>query len=72
MVTHPDFQRKGLGNQLLNFSIVYLKGQQANYIWCNSRKLAYKFYLGLGFEFVSEEFELPNIGSHKVMYLKLK
>lgn len=71
MVTHPDFQGKGVGNQLLNFSIVYLRGQRANYLWCNSRKIAYKFYQGIGFEFISEEFELPKIGPHRVMYLKI-
>lgn len=71
MVTHPKFQRIGIGNQLLNFSIVYLRGQMANYLWCNSRKIAYKFYLGIGFEFISEEFELPKIGPHRVMYLKI-
>ncbi|MEJ7691706.1 GNAT family N-acetyltransferase [Daejeonella sp.] len=71
MVTHPEFQGKGIGNQLLNFSIVYLGGQMANYLWCNSRKIAYKFYQGIGFEFISEEFELPKIGPHRVMYLKI-
>ncbi|WP_411275376.1 GNAT family N-acetyltransferase [Daejeonella sp.] len=71
MVTHPDFRGKGIGNQLLNFSIVYLSGQRVNYLWCNARKIAYKFYQGIGFEFISEEFELPVIGPHKVMYLKI-
>ena len=71
MVTHRDFQGQGIGNQLLNFSIVYLRGQKANYIWCNSRKIAYKFYQGLGFEIISEEFELPKIGSHRTMYLRI-
>ena len=71
MVTHPEFQGKGIGNQLLNFSIVYLRGQQANYIWCNARKIAYKFYQGIGFEFISDEFDLPKIGAHRVMYLKI-
>lgn len=71
MVTHPDHQGKGIGNQLLNFSIVYLRGQKVNYLWCNARKTAYKFYLGIGFEFISEEFELEKIGLHRSMYLKI-
>lgn len=71
MATHPDFRGKGIGNQLLIFSIVYLKGLGADYIWCNSRKAAYKFYLSLGFEFISEEFELPEIGPHRAMYLRI-
>lgn len=72
MATHPQHQRKGIGNQLVNFAIVYLRGQKVNYVWCNSRKLAYPFYSGLGFEFISEEFEIPNIGPHKAMYLKIQ
>jgi len=71
MVTDRDFQGMGIGNQLLNFSIVYLRGQKVNYIWCNARKIAYKFYQGIGFEFISEEFELPKIGPHRVMYLRI-
>jgi ribosomal protein S18 acetylase RimI-like enzyme len=71
MATRTKYQGKGIGNQLLNFSIVYLRGQMANYIWCNARKVAYKFYQGIGFEYISEEFELPKIGPHRVMYLRI-
>lgn len=72
MATHPMHQGKGIGNQLVNFAIVYLRGQKANYVWCNARKLAYPFYFGLGFEFISEEFDIPNIGPHKAMFLKIQ
>lgn len=72
MATLPDWQGKGIGNQLLNFAIVYLCGQVAGYLWCNARKLAYRFYLGLGFEFISEEFLIEGIGLHRVMYLKIQ
>ena len=65
-------QGKGIGNQLVNFSIVYLRGQKANYIWCNARKSAFTFYSGLGFEFISEEFEIPGIGPHRAMYVKIQ
>lgn len=72
MATHPNFQEKGLGNQLLNFAIVYLRGKQVNYLWCNARQIAFKFYQSLGFEFISEAFDIPGIGLHKVMYLKIQ
>lgn len=71
MATAPEYQGKGIGNQLLNFAIVYLRGQKAAYLWCNARKVAYRFYLSLGFEFVSDEFEISGIGPHRVMYLKI-
>ncbi|MFA6945232.1 MAG: GNAT family N-acetyltransferase [Pedobacter sp.] len=72
MATLPDFQGKGIGNQLLNFAIVYLRGLKANYIWCNARKAALRFYLGLGFEFISDEFEIEGVGPHRVMYAKIR
>ncbi|MBS1503675.1 MAG: GNAT family N-acetyltransferase, partial [Bacteroidetes bacterium] len=51
---------------------VYLRGQKANYIWCNARKKALKFYTNMGFEVISDEFEVPNIGPHRVLYLKIQ
>lgn len=72
MATLSAFQNKGFGNQLLNFAIVYLRGQKLNYIWCNAREMAFRFYQSLGFEFISEAFEIPGIGLHKAMYLKIQ
>jgi GNAT superfamily N-acetyltransferase len=72
MATHATFRGKGYGNMLINFAIVYLRGKKANYLWCNARKVAYKFYEGLGFEFISDEFEIAGIGPHKCMYLKIQ
>ena len=72
MATAPAFRGKGIGNQLLNFATVYLRGQQTDYLWCNARKAAFSFYLGQGFEFISEEFDIPGIGPHRTMYLKIR
>lgn len=72
MASAPAYQGQGIGNQLLNFAIIFLRGQKAAYLWCNARKLAYRFYLSLGFEFISEEFEIAGIGPHRMMYLKIR
>lgn len=72
MATLEAYRGKGIGNQLVNFAIVYLRGQKANYIWCNARLKAIKFYHDLGFEVISDEFEVPNIGLHRVLYLKIQ
>jgi len=72
MATAPESRGQGIGNQLLNFAIVYLRGLKADYVWCNARKAAYSFYLGVGFEFISEEFEIAGIGPHRAMYLKIR
>ena len=71
MATLEKFRGQGLGNQLLNFAIVYLRGQKANYLWCNARKTAARFYLSTGFEIISAEFEVAGIGLHYVMYVKI-
>ena len=72
MATAHNYQGKGIGNKLVNFAIVYLRGQNINYTWCNARQKAFKFYSSLGFEFISDFFDIPNIGPHKQMYLKIR
>jgi len=72
MATLNAFQGKGLGTQLVNFAVVYMRGQKVNYVWCNARKLATSFYSNLGFEVVSPEFDIPGIGPHYAMYLKIQ
>ena len=72
MATAEQYRGKGYGNMLVNFAITYLRGQKANYIWCNARKKAVPFYLGVGFEVVSPEFDVPGIGPHHVMYVKIQ
>ena len=72
MATAKGFQGKSYGNRLLNFALVYLRGQKVNYLWCNARENALKFYLSVGFEFISDSFEIPGIGTHRTMYLKIK
>jgi len=71
MATIEKYRGKGLGNLLVNFALVYLRGQKANYVWCNARKKAVAFYHNAGFEIISPEFEVPGIGPHYVMYVKI-
>ncbi len=72
MATHPEWQGKGIGSILLKAAINHLAHEiKADYLWCHARRVAYDFYQNLAFEFLSEEFEIPGIGPHKVMYLGL-
>jgi predicted GNAT family N-acyltransferase len=72
MAVHPDWQRKGLGDKALSKALFILQERKAAYLWCNARKVAYDFYTQAGFDFISDEFEIPGIGPHKVMILSLK
>lgn len=71
MATHPDFQGMGLGAKLVRFLSTYLKEQGADYIWCNARVIAFPFYQKMGFQFLSDAFEIPEVGVHRAMYLLL-
>ena len=72
MATIEKYRGQGFGNQLVNFALVYLRGHKADYLWCNARKKAVHFYNNLGFEVVLPEFEVPGIGPHYVMYVKIR
>lgn len=72
MATDTDSRGKGYGSRLLQHTIVYLSAEiQADYLWCNARRAAYGFYRNLGFQILSDEFEIPGIGPHRVMSLGL-
>jgi predicted GNAT family N-acyltransferase len=72
MATSAEHRGQGMGTRLVNFAIVYLKGRKADYVWCNARKSALMFYKDCGFEIISDEFDVPGIGPHYVMYLKIQ
>jgi len=72
MATHPDFEGRGYGAALINFAIEYLKEYKTDYLWCNARSGAATFYKKIGFINESPEFDIPGIGFHYEMRLKLK
>lgn len=71
MATDPVSQGKGYGKKILDFGINELKNRKADYLWCNARTKATSFYRNFGFSIISEEFEIPTIGPHFEMMLKL-
>lgn len=70
MATQPDARRKGYAKELLVAAIEHIKTQlHGDYLWCIAREIAYPFYLEMGFEFFSDEFEYKDAGKHKEMYI---
>lgn len=67
MATDPSFAGRGYGADLIKFAINELRSANASYIWCHARSSALGFYEKLGFDVISEEFEVPEIGPHFVM-----
>lgn len=69
MATHPDHRRKGYAADLLAATITHLKEQLGiDYLWFNARKIAFPFYESSGFEFMSDEFDIPTAGPHREMF----
>lgn len=69
MATHPEHRRNGYAAELLKAAMKHLSEQlHIEYLWFNARKVAYPFYEALGFEYMSDEFEIPEIGPHKEMF----
>ncbi|MEM1043631.1 MAG: GNAT family N-acetyltransferase [Bacteroidota bacterium] len=68
MATRPDLQGTGLGRAVLGRCIEHIRTTGTVLLWCNARTPALGFYERLGFETVGEEFGIPGIGPHYVMW----
>lgn len=71
MATLVAYQGKSIGTMLLLEAIKYLKEKQAELLWFNARIKALKFYQNLRFQTIGEEFDIPYVGGHYVMYQNL-
>ena len=71
MATDPAYAGQGFGAELINFALNELRSVHASYIWCNARKPAVGFYSRLGFEVISEEFDIPGVGPHYDMFSQI-
>ena len=71
MAVEPTLQGKGLGGRLVRAGIEYLREQGGQRLWCNARVSAQRFYEKLGFAAEGERFEIPTIGPHYVMSIRL-
>ena len=67
MATLEEFRGKGFSTALLKTGFPMIKNNHIQRVWCNARVGAIGFYKSLGFEQVSEEFEIADVGTHVVM-----
>jgi len=68
MATSPKVRGKNFGKLLIEFAIEELKNRKADLLWCDARKVALGFYEKMGFKIKGDFYEIPIIGSHKLMY----
>ena len=69
MATRPEARGRGAGTAVLDALVAHAVEHGATRIWCNARTPARPFYERGGFQIISDEFELPEIGPHYVMEL---
>jgi predicted GNAT family N-acyltransferase len=67
MATEADVRGRGFGAELLAGCGRWVAAAGGAELWCNARATAIGFYRRAGFEVVSDEFDVPGIGVHKVM-----
>jgi ribosomal-protein-alanine N-acetyltransferase len=69
MAVDDKLQGKGIGKSLVEATLkVIKKEKEFKVVWCNARTYALPFYSKLGFNVVGEEFEVPSVGPHFIMY----
>jgi N-acetylglutamate synthase-like GNAT family acetyltransferase len=72
MATHPAVRKTGVGRRLLEFLERDLAdAPDVRQLWCNARVPAVGFYERMGWDVVSEVFEIPTAGPHVRMTKRL-
>ena len=67
MATEADVRGAGFGAALVAACVEHVAASGGGELWCNARMGAVGFYRRMGFDVVSDEFEIPGIGPHVVM-----
>ncbi|WP_240491690.1 GNAT family N-acetyltransferase [Flavivirga aquatica] len=68
MAILEKFQKKGLGNVILNYGENFLKTKNTQIIWCNAREKASNFYKKSHYKIIGNPFNIKEIGIHYIMY----
>jgi len=71
MATLEEFQGNGYGKYVVLEAEKILREKNISILWCNARVSAVHFYYKQGFKSIGQEFDIPQIGGHFVMFKKL-
>lgn len=71
MATAPRARGRGAGSAILGALVQHALEHGASRVWCNARTPALTLYERAGFRAASDEFELPEIGPHVVMEMRV-
>lgn len=68
MVTDPDYRNKHAASIIIEEGIRELVKRGTEVVWFNARVYAIPFYEKNGFTVIGDEFMIPDVCMHKVMY----
>lgn len=68
MAVLNEYQGLGFGHLILEEVCKFVETKNADILWFNARENALKFYLNFGFSVLGNSFEIPEIGTHFVMF----
>lgn len=71
MASSVDVRGKGFGKLVINFAKDKLKEMNIDLLWCDARLIAVDFYKKQGFNIKGEQYEIPIIGPHYLMYKEI-
>lgn len=71
MATAPEVRGQGFGAAVLLEGFEAIRVAGGTHLWCNARSGAVPFYRSLGLATVGDEFDIPEIGPHYVMWVEL-
>lgn len=66
--THRGY---GLGRNILEAAVEYVRQKQGGTLWFNARESAVGFYKKCGFETLGDLFDIPGIGPHLLMLRRI-
>lgn len=72
MAVLESHQKKGLGEQLLQAAEKLILEQDGELIWFNAREVAVGFYKKSGYEIIGNPFPIADIGTHFIMFKKMR
>jgi ribosomal protein S18 acetylase RimI-like enzyme len=72
MATREDLRGQGVGSRVLGAVVDHVASRGGLLVWCNARVGAIAFYERAGFSTYGEEWVLPSVGPHVVMWRRVE
>ncbi|MGB1481234.1 MAG: GNAT family N-acetyltransferase [Flavobacteriales bacterium] len=71
MGTLPEVRGWGAGAAIVRKAAQEVRAQGRDVLWCDAREVAFGFYERMGFGYLNDTYDIPDIGPHRTMALDL-